>query len=142
MPGINGFLGWTGEKLDYLCRFRIDEPNLEKQKIIFILLTIEVLLHRIFPVGNRFWNFLDISKLVLTIFVKNLASTEKSWKKVNKTQFSLLWWIFLCGLNLYLNLSICLNCISLRDKDRADTIITFQPPHHTTRNFLTADEVF
>ena len=29
-----GFMGQSREKLDYLCRLRIEEPNLENQKII------------------------------------------------------------------------------------------------------------
>ena len=33
-PGFNGFLGYTGENSDNLCRFRIEEPNLENKKII------------------------------------------------------------------------------------------------------------
>ena len=55
--------------------------------------------HQILPNGykcrKKFW--VEIK----TNFWKNLAATQKSLQKVDKTQFPPLWWVFLCGFNRF-----------------------------------------
>ena len=38
---------------------------------------------------------------MLRFFLKNMATTHKSWRKVNKTQFNPLWWVFIGGFNRF-----------------------------------------
>ena len=49
LTGLNrvlmGFMGLTGENSDSLCKFRIEEPNLENQNIILYKINNDALHH-------------------------------------------------------------------------------------------------